>query len=147
MIIAVITDWHTHWRPREDSLPDVAPGVEFETVVRLQKFIVLHRIRVVNLLPHEDMVLTRLEIGEVKDVPFELESERRYVSEGPVRAYQLKDLTNDDLKERLITIGADVATKDSIAIGPTLDVRAVLRNDGMASAKPRDALLVQEETA
>jgi hypothetical protein len=128
--ISVITDSRT----RENDLPDVAPGAEFECVIASQKFIVLHRIRVVN------MALVRLEIGRVKDIPFELES-----ADGPIRTYRLKNLGDDDLKRHLISVGAAVATKDSIAIAPTLEVRVFLRNEGATPAKPRAALLVQEE--
>jgi hypothetical protein len=134
--LSVITDW----RVREDDLPDVAPGEEFEYVIAPQKFVVLHRIRVVSSLPRGDMALIRLEIGMVKDIPFELES-----TDGPVRTYRLKGLNDDDLKKRLIKTGAAVATKDSIAIAPALEVRTVLRNEGSRPAKPRAALLVQEE--
>ena len=135
--LSVITDWST----KDDDLPDVTPGETFERVIASQKFIVLHRIRVV------DLALDRLEIGVVKDIPFELDS-----TEGTVRTYRLKGLDDNDLKQRLVRAGA-AAMKDAVAIAPTLEradpvaweVRIVLRNDGSAPAKPRAALIVQEE--
>ena len=127
---SIITDG----RVREEDLPDVAPGDEYEHVIRPQKFIVLHRIGI------RDMTLVRLEIGKVKDVPFELES-----TDGPSRTYRLKGLDDSDLKKRLVNTGAAVATINSIAIVPALEVRLFLRNEGDAPAKVRAALFVQEE--
>jgi hypothetical protein len=126
--MSVITDWRT----REEDLPDVAAGAEHECVITPQMFIVLHRILV------RDLALVRVEVGAVKDVSFELES-----TDGPTQRYRLKDL--DALKKLLISTGAAVTPGDSIAIPPGLEVRAFLRNDGEVPAKPRAALLVQEE--
>lgn len=128
---SVITDWRVR---DENDLPDVPPGGEYERVIAPQKFVVLRRILV------RDMTLVRLEIGMVKDIPFELESE-----DGPQRTYRLKGLDDDDLKKRLVKTGAAVATKDSIAIAPAVEVRTILRNEGVAPAKPRAALIVHEE--
>ena len=134
----------TDGRDRAD-LPDVAPGEVFEGVVRSQKFVLLHRIRVVNTLPRGDMVLVRLQIGKVENVPFERESNERHAGEGPVLTYRLRGLDNADLRTALIETGAAVATNDSIAIAPILEVRVTLRNDGLRPAKPRVALIVYEE--
>jgi len=127
--ISVITDW----RAKDEDLPDVAPGEEHERVIASQKFIVLHRIRVVG------MALARLKIGPLEDVPFELEK-----TDGAVRTYRLANLGDETLKRNLVRIGA-AAAKEAIALAPTLEVRVVLRNDGSSPAKPRAALLVQEE--
>ena len=127
--VSVITDWHT----LDDDLPDVAPGGEFEGRVAPQKFIVLRRIIV------RDLVLIRLQIGEVA-VPFELES-----FDGIQRTYRPKNLDDAAIKERLTRTGAAVATRATIAISPNLEIRTVLRNESAAPAKPRAALIVQEE--
>lgn len=127
----VITDWRVR---NEDKLPDVPPGGHYERVIAPQKFIVLHHVLT------RDMTLVHLDIGMVKDIPFELESE-----DGPQRIYRLKDLS-DDLKKALIATGAAAAPQNTIAIAPALEVRTILRNDGNASAKPRASLLVYEET-
>jgi hypothetical protein len=126
---AVITDWNA----REDELPDVAPGDEHERLYRSQTFVVLMRVIVL------DMVLARLQVGPV-EVPFALES-----TKNAKRTYTPAGLDDDDLRRRLIEAGARVATKDSIAIMPGIDVRVVLRNDGSTPTKPRVALIVQEE--
>jgi hypothetical protein len=126
---SVITDWRTS----EEDLPDVAPGEEYERVIAPQKFVVLRRIIV------RDMALIHLQIGVV-EVPFELES-----TDGSVRRYRPKGLDDDALKKRLVATGAAVATSNSIAIAPNLEIRTQLRNEGDAPTKPRAALLVQEE--
>jgi hypothetical protein len=126
---SAITDWNV----REDELPDVPPGAEHERLIVSQKFLVLSRIIVL------DAVLARLQVGTV-EVPFELES-----TDGPKRTYKPKGLDDDDLKRRLVKTGAAVATSDSIAIAPTLEVRVTLRNDESKPLKPRAALIVQEE--
>lgn len=128
---SIVTDWRVR---DEDKLPNVPPGEYYERVIAPQKFIVLRQILV------RDMTLSRLEIGMVKNIPFELESE-----DGPQRIYRLKDLDNDDLKKRLIATGAAVAPQNTIAIAPALEVRTILRNDGNIPAKPRTSLLVYEE--
>lgn len=129
--LSVITDWHT----RDEDLPDVAPGEECERLFASQKFIVLHRVRVIGL------TLAQLKIGTVEDVPFEQEE-----VEGAQRVYQLGNLDDEDLKRRLIGTGAAVA-RELIAVAPTLEIRVVLRNEGSAPVKPRAALIVQEELA
>jgi hypothetical protein len=126
---SAITDWNT----REDELPDVEPGAEYERLYASQKFIVLRRVVV------RGMALARLQIGAV-EVPFELES-----TGDLTRTYRPTGLDEENLKRLLVKAGAAVATKDSIAIAPTLEIRVVLRNDGGAAIKPRAALIVQEE--
>jgi hypothetical protein len=118
----------------EQDLPDILPGHEYECVIETQKFVVLRRILV------RDLVLVRLEIGNVKDVPFELESKDR-----AQRNYRLKGLDGEALKKDLVMAGAAVATRDTIAIAPELEVRLLLRNENGVPAKPRAALFVQEE--
>lgn len=130
---AVITDW----RIRDDDLPDVAPGEEYECVIAPQKFVAICRIVV------RDLTLVRLQIGTVKEVPFELVDQEG--AGGPVRAYRLRGLDDEDLRRLLVATGAAVATSTMIAIAPGLEVRTVLRNEGTAPAKPRSALIVQEE--
>lgn len=127
---SIITDWSVR---DEDELPDVPPGGEHEQAIAPQKFVVLRRIVV------RDLTLVRLQIGVV-EVPFELET-----TDGPLRTYRPKSLNDDALKKRLVATGAAVATVDSIAIAPGQEVRVLLRNDGQLPAKPRAALLVQEE--
>jgi hypothetical protein len=159
--ISVITDW----RVRDEDLPDVAPGADYERVIAPQKFVALRRIVV------RDLALVRLQVGAVEEVPFELES-----AEGPVRTYRLGALGDDGLRRRLVETGAavtkivrDIRAQDSIvefdcgregdsaasakravtneliAIAPGLEVRVVLRNDRSMPAKPRAALIVHEE--
>lgn len=128
---SIITDWRVR---NEEALPDIPPGGEYECAIAPQKFVVLYRILV------QELTLVRLEIGAIDDVPFELES-----ADGPRRSYRLRSLDDDALKKRLVAIGAAVATPDSIALSPGLEVWAHLRNDTAAPAKPRVALLVQEE--
>jgi len=128
---SVITDW----RVRDESkLPDAAPGETFERVIAPQKFVVLRRILV------RDLTLIGLQIGTV-EVPFELES-----TDGPQRIYRPTGLGDETLRKRLVATGAAVATEDSIAVAPALEVRTVVRNDGDMPAKPRVSLLVLEET-
>jgi hypothetical protein len=126
---SAITDWNT----REDDLPDVEPGAEYERLYASQKFIVLRRVVV------RGMALARLQIGAV-EVPFELES-----TGDLTRTYRPTGLDEEHLKQLLVKTGAAVATKDSIAIAPTLEIRVTLRNDGSKPLKPRAALIVQEE--
>jgi len=126
---SVITDWGV----RDEDLPDVPPGEEHECLSRPQRFIVLCRIVV------RGMTLVRLRIGTV-EVPFELES-----TNDAVRRYKPKPKDLDGLKNQLRATGAAVATHDSIAITPGLEIRALLRNEGTVPIKPRAALLVQEE--
>jgi len=121
------------WSVRDDVLPDIAPGEEYECAIAPQQFVVLRRIYTYG------MTLVSLRIGEVEAVPFERISDDRQSD------YALRGLDNADLRERLIATGAAVATADSIAIVPGLEVRVVLRNEGNVPAKPRAALIVQEE--
>lgn len=133
MKISVITDWRTE----DDELPDVAPGAEFERVITAQRFIILHRIRVVSTQPDGAMILARLEIGALL-VPFELDS-----VDGLVRTYRLKDLDGNSQKSLLLAGAA--AMKTAVAIAPAMNVHTILRNEGTRPAKPRVALIVQEE--
>jgi hypothetical protein len=128
---SIITDWRVR---DENDLPDVPPGDEYERVIAPQKFVVLHRIRV------HGMTLVSLRIGAVEAVPFGLTA-----ADGRQRDYAPRDLDDENLRARLVATGAAVATRDSIAIMPGLEVRVVLRNDGSTTAKPRAALVVYEE--
>jgi hypothetical protein len=130
-----------YWRTPDEALPDIAPGRDSEYVVKTQNFCVLHQVHVVQVA-QEDMVLVRLDIGTAQGVPFELDQEN---AESNVRVYRLKDLEDADLKDRLVKTGAAVATKNTIAIGPFLEIRTVLRNQGASIAKHRVAFLGQEE--
>jgi len=85
----------TNWRFADEDLPDVAPGATCPRVIVLQKFVTLHQILV------RDMACDRLEIGEVKDVPFELAG-----VEDHSRIYRLKDLDRDDIRKQLSDTGA-----------------------------------------
>lgn len=130
---SIITDWRSH----DKDLPDVRPGGEHEFVIASQKFVVLRLILVI------DMVLVRLQIGEV-DVAFELENAEGWLALRR-RTYRLKDLGDGDIQKRLRATGAAVAPSNTIAIVPGLEVRVLLRNESAVSVKPRAALLVQEE--
>jgi len=131
---AVITDWRT----RENDLPDLAPGEEYTRLIAPQKFVVLCRIRIQNT------VLVSLRIGAVEGVPFELESTDG-AERNVQRNYRRAGLSDEALKKRLVLTGVAVATPDSIAISPGLEVCLVVRNDGTVPVKPRAALIVLEE--
>jgi len=128
---AIITDW----RVRDDVLPNGTPGETHECAIAPQTFVVLRRIRTYG------MTLVSLRIGAVEAVPF-----GRIADDGHQHDYAPKDLDDASLRERLVATGAAVATADSIAIVPGLEVRVVLRNEGDVPAKPR-ALIVQEENS
>lgn len=128
---SIITDW----RVRDDDLPDLAPGEEYERMIAPQKFVVLHRIIV------RGPILVRLGIGSMPDVPFELES-----VDGDIRRYQPCGLDDDAIKKSLVKVGAAVAGGSAIAIVPGLEVRLLLRNETDVVIKPRAAILVQEES-
>lgn len=130
--IDVLTEWPT----REEDLPELLPGDEFEYVIAPQKFVALQRILV------HDVILVRLRIGAVDEVPFELESE-----DGPQRTYKPRGLDDDALKKRLVATGAAASPGNTIALVPGLEVRMLLRNESAVSAKPRSALIVYEEVA
>jgi hypothetical protein len=117
----------------DEDLPNVPPGGEHERVLSPQKFVVLHRILTC------DMILIRLQIGTV-EVPFELDN-----TDSLQWTYRPRGLDDDLLRNRLVATGAAVATTDSIAVAPGLEVRALLRNESAVPAKPRVALLVYEE--
>jgi hypothetical protein len=138
--LSIRTATITDWRHRDEDLPDVPPGWEYERVITPQKFIVLRRVIV-----HNYMILIRLQIGTA-EVPFELENEDdSQWSERGSRIYKPKGLDDKALKKSIVATGAAVATSDSIAIVPGLEIHATLRNDRGIPTKPRASLLVQEE--
>lgn len=128
---SVITDWRV---PDEETLPDLAPGEDYERVIAPQKFVVLQQVIV------RGPSLVRLRIGAVPEVPFELVS-----TDGDVRRYRPKGLTDATIKKRLVEVGAAAASANAIAIAPALEVRILLRNEGATPVKPRAAIFVQEE--
>ena len=125
----------TDWRTKDEDLPDLAPGEDYERVFTPQLFVVLHRIIV------RGPTLVNLRVGALLDVPFELE---RHDAE--VRSYRPKDLTVRFFDRGLAKIGAAAVGENAIAIPPGMDVWLVLRNEGAKPTKPRAALMVQEET-
>ena len=128
--MSVITDW----RVRDDDLPDILPGEEFEHVITPQKHVVLCRIVVGGL--H----LVRLVIGII-EIPFKLEA---FANPFKLEAYDNNDLrTYRPTAPKQLTIRRTKA--DEIAVVAGQDVRVVLRNEGDEPAKPRAALLVREE--
>lgn len=129
---AIITDWNIR---SEKDLPNMLPGHEQECVIAPQTFVVLRKILVGDYL-----ALVRLEIGAVREVPFEMEPSLSYQ-----RSYRLKGLDDEALKKSLLMVGAAVATKDTIALAPGLEVRMLLRNDRGITTKLRAGLFVQEE--
>jgi hypothetical protein len=126
----------TDWRSNEDDLPDVGPGEEHDLFITPQKFVVLHRV----LVRERGLILVRLGIGAVEDVPFE-----RIGTSDTVQVYRAKDLGT--LKRYLADAGAAVVTDNVIAVPPGMDVHLTLRNTGAVPAKPRAALFVQEESS
>lgn len=128
---SVITDWRVR---DEDKLPDVPPGEGYERQIAPQKFVVLHRVVV------RGMSLAQLGIGAVSSVPFELDS-----VDGDTRYYRPCGLDAEAIKKSLVKVGAAVAGPNAIAIAPALEVRLLLVNEGTTAAKPRAAIVVQEE--
>ncbi len=118
--------------PLRGELPALQPGEEHAYEIAAQKFVLLRRI----LIPPIGLTLVRLWIGVV-EVPFELES-----ADG---TYRMTGLGDETLKKRLIGAGAAVASFDTVALAPALEVHVLLRNDGAVPEKPRVSLLVQEE--
>lgn len=129
----VVTDWRVR---DEQTLPDLAPGEDYERVIAPQKFVVLHQILVWG------PSLVGLGIGGVRDVPFELEN-----ADTGVRRYRLRGLTDEALKNSFAKNGGAAAVGDhALAIAPGLEVRLLLRNEGAVPVKPRAAIVVQEES-
>ena len=129
---AVITDWRT----KDENLPDLAPGEDYERVIVPQMFCVLHRI----IVRGPGLNLVSLRIDAVADVPFELES-----VDGEIRNYRLK-LDPDTLSNlKKCAPAAAAIGSHALALMPALAIRLVLRNEGDAPTKPRAALIVQEE--
>ena len=124
----VITAW-----PDASALPDLTPGEEYMCVTESRKFFVLRGILV------QGPSLIGLQVGDVFDIPFELES---VVDE--VRRYLPKGLDHA-IREKLIKTGAALVGPNAIAISPGLEVRLQLLNEGAEPTKPRAALLVEEE--
>jgi hypothetical protein len=128
---AIITDWRT----RDEDLPDVPPGEEFERVITPQKHVALCRVvvrdlhlisrsqsrRTLRLAPAGRLV--HLEIGVVT-CAFQLES-----TDGSLRYYR----------------PSSSPAVDAISVVAGLDVRVFLRNFGDSPAKPRVSLIVREE--
>jgi len=130
--IKTITDWRVH----DHDLPVLPPGEEYARVITPQKFCVLLHIAVL------DVVLVRLRIGKVENVPFELLPD----VDGHTRTYRPYDLdANEDLRRRLVETGAAVTTDHEIAIPPGMDVRATVRNQGEWATQFRVALVVRQE--
>lgn len=128
----VVTDWRTR---DESKLPDVAPGEEYERVIATQKFVVLHQVVV------RGVVLVRLGIDAVSEVPFELDS-----VDGELRRYRIAGLTDDAVRKSLVKVGAAAAGENAVAIAPGLEVKLLVRNEGSLPVKPRAAIVVQEES-
>lgn len=126
----------TAGRIKDEDLPDLAPGEDYERVIAPQKFVVLHRIIV------RGPILVNLRIGAVPDVPFELES-----MDGEVKRYRPKELRARFFDELLAKVGAAAVGQNAVAIPPGMEIRLLLRNMGTNPTKPRSALLVEEERA
>lgn len=127
----------TNFPVSDADLPTLAPGEEYERVIRPQMFVILLQIATLNV----DLV--RLQLGAV-EVPFELLPNM----DGRTRTYRptgFTGLDGADLKQRLVEIGAAIATPHSIAMVPGLDVRAIVKNTGESTTQFRVAVVVQEE--
>ena len=137
----------TDWRTRDEDLPDVLPGEEYERVITPQKHVTLCRILVNGL--H----LVRLQIGAVEEVPFRLMG-----VDGRRRGYSPRiDLVprrdDDDslrscaAREKLLQIQSipQPTVPDEVAILAGVNVHITLRNERAVPVKPRAALLVREE--
>jgi len=125
----------TDWKIRDADLPSLPPGEEYERVIAPQKFVLLLQIAALNV------ILVRLYVGAV-EVPFELlpTADDRTLTYRPTG---LSD--NEDLKRRLVDTGAALATPNSIAMAPGLEVRAIVRNQGEWATRFRVAIVVSEE--
>lgn len=130
---SLVTYWTTPGK-REKELSSIAPGDEYEHVIRPQRFIVLHQ-----LVTHGP-ILVGLGVGACNGVPFELES-----ADGNVRRYRLKDLDVRFFDRALAKVGAAAIDSRAIAIPPGMDVRLQLRNESLDPIEPRAGILVEEE--
>lgn len=133
---SVITDWRT----KDEDLPDLVFGEEYERVITPQLFVVLHRI----IVRGRFLRLRSLRIGALSDVPFELENELENEG-GEILHYRPKDLDQEPIKQQLINTGAAAVGPNAVAIPPGMNVLLVLRNESVVPTKPRAALVVQEE--
>lgn len=134
---SIITDWRTK---DEDALPELAFGEDYERRITPQMFVVMHRI----ILQGRFLHLVSLRVGALSDVPFELEHEEDGVE---VHHYRPKGVNQEPIKQLLVNTGAAAVGSNAIAIPPGMDVLLVVRNGGAEPAKPRAAILVQEERA
>lgn len=126
-----VTDWCI---PDESLLSDLAPSESCAREITPQKNVVLRKILVPNFS------LIRLGIGEVDEVPFELES-----ADGRLRTYRPAIPSDDPVVSQLDWTGARMVARDAIRVVAGLTVWLILRNDTDAPAKPRASLLVEEE--
>lgn len=133
---SVITDWRTN----EEDLPDLALDQDYERVIVPQRFCVLHRI----IVHGSWLRLVSLRIAAL-NVPFELELEREDDVNNEIHNYRLRldPATLATLKK--CTPGAAAIGDHALALLPGMNVTLQLRNTGVALAKPRAALVVQEE--
>ena len=127
--VSAITDWRT----RDEDLPEIPPGGEYERRIAPQKYVVLLQVSVRNL------TRVRLRVGAADGIPFKLTNDR-----GGTRNYRPR-IGDSEVVDRLAAVGAAALIHhDEIRIPPGMDVLVTLRNDDDAPAKPRVALLVQE---
>lgn len=125
--------------PPVGSPPDLLPGEVRVLALVPPQFSLLQYV-----LLSPDVSLTRLQISGIEiscaQVPYE------EVPPGdPWQWYRFRDLDDPALRRALITHGAAVATRDTIAVSPNVEIQVHLRNVGTTPAKPRAALLVHEE--
>ncbi|HSX22384.1 MAG TPA: hypothetical protein VLE97_06365 [Gaiellaceae bacterium] len=136
---SVITDWRT----KDEDLPDIAPGAEYERVIVTQKFVVLHRIvtRGPSLIRLQLPVKTFGRDLDPVRLPFELEN-----VDGNIHTYKLK--INSETLHAIKTYATPAAAAigpHALALLPAVEICLALRNEGDAPTKPRAALVVQEE--
>ena len=124
------------WRLKETASPFIPPGEEYEHVIAPQKFCVLLDIAI------RHVVLVRLRIGAVDNVPFE-RLPGTDVDTLTYRPCGLHDVA--DLRDRLVKTGASVPAPDAIGLVPGLEVRMTLRNQNEWAMQFRAALVVEEQ--
>lgn len=124
--MTVITDWRVR---DEDALADVAPGEEYERVITPQKPVTLRRILC-------NLCLERLQVGPV-DIPFEITADDGQIRYKPIWLHRVRDA--------LARAGSGARGDDGVVVAAGQDVRILLRNETDAPAKPRAALLIEEE--
>ena len=144
-----VTDWSD---PHGDQVDPVDPGDEHVRMFRPRMFVAIRKILVSagSAATFAPFVLSHVQIGAVKDVPFALET-----VDGPLRTYRLghvddvakhPDRFDDEIKRRLLANGSAVLPGDhGVAVVPGLDVVVTVCNAGPAPAKPHVALIVQGE--